>query len=67
MIWQIQRDDELDEELCYLGQDSSGDRYLLTALKVEDLAESSDFEKDLPFSLHKGRKNRGQKVLNRRL
>lgn len=67
MIWQIQSDDELDKELWYLGQDSSDDRYLLTVLKVEDLAESSDFKKDLPFSLHKVRKNRGQKVLNRRL
>lgn len=41
------------------------DRYLLTVLKVEDLAQSSDFEKN-PFSLHTGRKNRGQEVLNKR-
>lgn len=43
------------------------DRYLLTVLKVENLAQSSDFEKNLPFSLHTGRKNRGQKVLNKRM
>lgn len=46
MIWQIQRDNELDEELWYLGQDSSDDWYLLTVLKVDDLAQSSDFEKN---------------------